>query len=200
MLRFSQQDEFEAWLRACPLGPRSLSYSVTRSGDEGILSVACAWRVNSDGASVPLAVPRCRSRSPDEAHASWPPSHPPAHAPCGNLVHEAASPAPGTPSAAAGAEGNTEEIAALRANLERMQVSFARTPCSLDLSQRYGKVRVNPGVVGSPVSFPSPRSAAPDPHSPVLSRPSLIFYFLASRLLPSHPIPCGMERMQGVMD
>ena len=44
MLSFQKQTEFERWLRACPLGTRGLTYSVTRSADDGVLSVGCTWR------------------------------------------------------------------------------------------------------------------------------------------------------------
>ena len=32
MLRFSEEDAFEAWLAQCPIDPRGLTYSVTRDG------------------------------------------------------------------------------------------------------------------------------------------------------------------------
>ena len=43
MLRFEEQDEFEAWLRRCPLPMRALTYGVSLTGQ--VLSVECQWRL-----------------------------------------------------------------------------------------------------------------------------------------------------------
>jgi hypothetical protein len=93
MLRFDGQDDFEAWLRACPLGQRRLSYAVTRSGVDGILSVQCCWR-------MPACAAPARPKEKDAA---------PAHT--SDLREEAAG----------ATDGKADEIAALRANLERMR-------------------------------------------------------------------------------
>ena len=47
MLRYAEQDAFEAWLRTCPLPSRALTYSVTKSGEDSVLTVDCRWRVPS---------------------------------------------------------------------------------------------------------------------------------------------------------
>ena len=65
MLRFKQQDDFEAWLAACPLDPNSLDYSVTRGGD-GLLSVVCKWQ------QAPLINPQ-RPRASGASQSPAPP-------------------------------------------------------------------------------------------------------------------------------
>lgn len=108
MLRFKQQDEFEAWLRACPLEQRRLSYGVTRSGDDGILSVDCSWRtpaLETGVSAVRGTVPACASSAPlqkKDAEAAG----------NSNLGGDAGDDGTGS---------KAEEIAALRANLERMR-------------------------------------------------------------------------------
>ena len=50
MLRFDEQQEFEAWLRRCPLPSKALAYAVSRTGDDSCLTVECRWRL--PGSSV----------------------------------------------------------------------------------------------------------------------------------------------------
>lgn len=108
MLRFEQQDEFEAWLRACPLEQRRLSYGVIRSGVDGILSVNCSWRtpaLETGVSAVRGTVSACASSAPlQEIDAEA--------AGNSNLGGDAGD---------GGTGSKAEEIAALRANLERMR-------------------------------------------------------------------------------
>jgi len=108
MLRFPEQDRFEAWLRACPLGQRNLTYGVSRSGDEGILAVSCAWRAPAVWTQAARPAAHGLDASPSKAAG----------------VEEEASRA----KAAGGAGGNAAEIAELRSNLERMQGMMSRPP------------------------------------------------------------------------
>ena len=48
MLRFEEQQEFEAWLQSCPLPSRALAYTVSRRGDDPLtIAIECSWRLPS---------------------------------------------------------------------------------------------------------------------------------------------------------
>lgn len=52
MLRFDEQQEFEAWLRRCPLPSKALAYAVSRTGDDSCLTVECRWRLPGSPATA----------------------------------------------------------------------------------------------------------------------------------------------------
>ena len=56
MLRFDEQNDFEAWLRRCPLPSKALAYAVSRTGD--CLTVECRWRLPAmaNGSETPADV------------------------------------------------------------------------------------------------------------------------------------------------
>ena len=61
MLRFDEQQEFEAWLRRCPLPSKALAYAVSRTGDDSCLTVECRWKlpgspVTANGGEPPAEV------------------------------------------------------------------------------------------------------------------------------------------------
>ena len=61
MLRFDEQQEFEAWLRRCPLPSKALAYAVSRTGDDSCLTVECRWKlpgspVTANGGELPAEV------------------------------------------------------------------------------------------------------------------------------------------------
>jgi hypothetical protein len=103
MLRFDAMEAFEQWLQTCPLDSRSLTYSLSRGGDG--LTVSCQWRMavahtghDYYAAAAHLPVPA--------AAASPPP--------------RTASPPP-TEAAATEAETSDDEVARMKATMERIK-------------------------------------------------------------------------------
>ena len=79
MLRFDEQHDFEAWLRRCPLPSKALAYAVSRTGDDGCLTVECGWRLPvssmANGSEAPADVQLVQANLPPVKHlAAEPPT------------------------------------------------------------------------------------------------------------------------------
>ena len=72
MLRFDEQHDFEAWLRRCPLPSKALAYAVSRTGDDGCLTVECRWRLPvlsmANGSEPPADVQLVQANLPPVKH------------------------------------------------------------------------------------------------------------------------------------
>ena len=127
MLRFPAESAFEAWLEACPLDRRLLTYSVTRTGDGNILNVQCNWRTP--------AIPKggAREAAPEAAAAS--------------VDISEAAPAPeaavDADEEARAEEARAAEAARLRATLAKMQ----------SLMATYSPMKTSEMVAGGPAAL-----------------------------------------------
>lgn len=141
MLRFEEQQQFEAWLRRCPLPSKALAYAVSRTGDNSLLTIECRWRlpgyddVNDD-------------KPPDTEVISRPATQLTAEPPTvqggGSICGEGAGSAEGdggggSSSVCAGAgaapsmdEGDAAQIASLQGGLGAMKTMLASGGMSAD--------------------------------------------------------------------
>lgn len=137
MLCFERQLEFERWLDACPLSQRSLSYSVTRSGDDSLLAISCTWR-------TPALAARQASPPP------LPVANSSAHQITSSESHPAAD------EVGPDSRDSVEEIATLQSNLERMRAM-------MNMQNTGEGSRPTPFM--SPSIFGSPKGTAVSAHS-----------------------------------
>jgi hypothetical protein len=123
MLRFAAAEEFEAWLRSCPLDARNLTFSVSRTGELDPLTVTCTWRT---AALAGAAASPAATRSTDSAPAGRPTdavSHGTdgPHAMADELGGGEKARESGEGGVGSGADGSATEIAELSSRLERMR-------------------------------------------------------------------------------